>query len=359
MATLRKRVSRVSRVSLRSLPNFSGVGSILEDLRAVVEGEIMSTHPAVQEIFSSANTVHLRPSVWDVALFMAYTPLGRGTNAAVILPLMLTMFLQISFTCVVVLFIMNSEDAPWTLTEGFETWRQSVGNETLKAVCQLDGSLTTSFRQQQTYDTYSTYTLSLFGEGHGLHSAGPFTCFLVCCAWTLTVLQVLGGVMDKVLSVYHLTDFRYKVMELQVFQTVRSSGFKILKVPMHRGTWFFSISVIEGVIGVLLLMAGITWLVTTKEIVELLLNSVALAYIMDLDELIYSVLIPVKLATMMRLLEPLPAKWPMVVPVRSMTLMILSIPCVVTSLYFINMQLEESIILQETLCPPALVALFD
>merc|ERR1719284_1293334 len=254
---------------------------------------------------------------------------------------------------------MDSEEAPADLVDAFETWRLSASPTVIKEVCTSSASLTTSFRQQQTFDVYSTYTNNLFGEGYGLYCAGPFTCFLVCCAWTLTVLKVFGGIMDKVLSIYHITDASSDVMELQVFQTVRAQGFKILTIPAQRAGWFFCVSMAEGTIAVVLLMAGIRWLVTTKEIVELLLNSVALAYIMDLDELIFSVLIPVKVCAMVRLLEPLPAKWPMVVPVRSMTLMILSIPCVVTSLYFINMQLEESIILQETLCPPALVALFD
>jgi len=334
-----------------SIHMFSAVNNVLADLRNVVEGEIMGAHPAVQELFESANTVRLEESVWDVALFTFYTPMGRATNYAVILPILLTMFLQVCFTCVVVLFIMDSEDAPSDLIDAFEAWRLTADSTVIADVCKSNASLTTSFRQQQTYDVYRTYTFNTLGEGYGLHCAGPFTCILVCCAWTLTVLEVLGKIMDKVLSIFHLTDFRSDVMELQVFQTVRSSGFKILTIPLHRAAWFLFICISEGVIGVLLLMAGIQWLVSTTEIVELLLNSVALAYIMDLDELIYAVFIPVKVCTMMRLLEPLPARWPIFVPVRSLFLACVGAPCVAVAVYLIDAQLQDSVVLRETLCP--------
>eukprot|EP00450_Noctiluca_scintillans_P024137 CAMPEP_0194533962 /NCGR_PEP_ID=MMETSP0253-20130528/71967_1 /TAXON_ID=2966 /ORGANISM="Noctiluca scintillans" /LENGTH=140 /DNA_ID=CAMNT_0039379561 /DNA_START=32 /DNA_END=451 /DNA_ORIENTATION=+ len=140
---------------------------------------------------------------------------------------------------------MNSEDAPLEVLDDFVIWRLSAGPEVINAVCTFNASLTTSFRQQQTYDTYRTYTDNNLGEGYGLYCAGPLTCILVCCAWTLTVLKVLGGIMDKVLSIYHVSDFSASHMELQVFQTVRSSGFKILTVPAHRAVWFFCITVVE------------------------------------------------------------------------------------------------------------------
>lgn len=329
----------------------SGVAGILSELRAIVEGEIFGTHPAVKEIFESANTVRLKESVWDASLFLLYSPLGRGTNCTVLVPVILTMFLQMSFTGVVSLFIVNSETSPLMFQSDFQTWFNDADTDVVTAVCSGDASLTSSFLQASTFDIYNTYSGTIFGGGHGLHSAGPFTCFLVCCAWILTVLQEFGQVMDKLLGVWNTTDRSVQVMELQIFQTSNSSGFSILAIPPHRAAWFIFITSVECVVAVFLLIAGIRWLVSTTEIVELLLNGVALSYIMDLDELIYNVFIPMKLSTLMALLEPLPANWPMIVPVRSLVLAVGCVGIIVTSLVLILSQLEDAVIVRDTLCP--------
>ena len=69
-----------------------------------------------------------------------------------------------------------------------------------------------------------------------------------------------------------------------------------------------------------LVVAGVQLLSTTTDIVELLLNGVAIAYIMDIDELTYHVLVPAKVRTMITTMNPLKTKWTMNVPVRSLVL---------------------------------------
>uniref|UniRef100_A0A7S1FFH3 Uncharacterized protein n=1 Tax=Noctiluca scintillans TaxID=2966 RepID=A0A7S1FFH3_NOCSC len=101
----------------------------------------------------------------------------------------------------------------------------------------------------------------------------------------------------------------------------------------------------------LLLGAGIEWLVSTTEIVELLLNGVALAYIMELDELFYNVFMPRKLSTLMSLLEPFPANWPLGVPVRSLVLGCAAVVVTVITLVLIQLQLDNVVIVRDVLCP--------
>uniref|UniRef100_A0A7S1AQA9 Uncharacterized protein n=1 Tax=Noctiluca scintillans TaxID=2966 RepID=A0A7S1AQA9_NOCSC len=334
-----------------TIPAIQGFSNALGELSVVVQGKMLGFDAPVQEIFDSADVVSLKESVWDVALFVFYTPLGKGTNFAVMAPLLLTIFLQVSLTCVVVLFIKSADEEPPDLIDQFTRWRASASPDMISAVCYEDWSFATSFRQQQAFDTYSTYTENVFGQQYGLHSAGPTTCFLVCITWTLTVLKVLGGVMDKALGVYHLTHMKSTDMELQAFETERSSGVRILTIPPKRAAWFFCIALGEVAIGFLLLIAGIQWLVATEGISDLLLNSVALGYIMDLDELIYCVLTPTKCCTMLQVMEPLPMHWPIIVPVRNLVLTFVGIPSVAVALFLINRELNDLIVLIETLCP--------
>jgi len=329
----------------------ASVNGILSELRAIVRGDIFGTHPAVKEIFEKANTTRLKESVWDVSLFLLYSPLGRGTNCSVLLPVILTTFLQLSFASVVVLFIVNSEAGPLSLQSDFSAWFNNSEASEVMAVCSGDASLKSSFLQANAYDTYLTYSDTILGGSHGLHSAGPFTCVLVCSAWILIVLQELGEVLDKLLGVWNRTDRRCRVMELQVFQTPTSSGFNVLSIPPHRTAWFMFINFVECCIAILLLVAGLRWLVSTTEIVELLLNGVALSYVMEIDERIYSVFIPRKLSTLMSLLEPLPANWPVRIEIRNVILAVGAFVAIGVTLTLIDGHLKEVIITRDTLCP--------
>lgn len=339
--------SRFARGSVRQ--SFASVGNILSDLRHIVQGEILGAHPAVKEIYRKAHTVQLKDSVWDVTLFIFYRPLGRGTNMSVVIPLLLTIFLQVSFLCVVVVCIVRKEDTPGSLITDFSEWRHLSDLAVQQAVCNKDASLSTSFMQASTFDTFDSYSEELL-EGHRI-LAGPFTSWIVCSAWVLTILKEVGGVLDKSLGVLQCTRLKCKVLELQVFQTAISSGFKVLSLPPHRCAWFFAICLIQSVIALSLLIAGLEWLVATTEIVDLLLNGVALSYIMDLDELIYNVFIPTKLSTLIHLLDPLPARWDCTLPLRGIFLFFVGVAGLVGTSYLIWGHLEATTAVRDALCP--------
>lgn len=180
--------------------------------------------------------------------------------------------------------------------------------------------------------------------------AGPFTSLLVCSAWVLTILKEVGGVLDKSLGVWQRTRLDSTAVELQLFQTTFSSGFKVLTLPPHRCAWFFFVSCIQTVIALSLLAAGLEWLVATTEIVELLLNGVALSYIMDLDELLYYVFIPTKLSTLINLLEPLPARWNCKVPFRGLVLFCIGVAGLIAATVLIFQHLETTLLVRDTLC---------
>uniref|UniRef100_A0A7S1AD67 H(+)-exporting diphosphatase n=1 Tax=Noctiluca scintillans TaxID=2966 RepID=A0A7S1AD67_NOCSC len=83
-----------------------------------------------------------------------------------------------------------------------------------------------------------------------------------------------------------------------------------------------------------LLVAGLQWLGSTTDIVELLLNGVALAYIMEIDELTYNVLVPTKVATLIRRMEPMDVNWPMELPLRSL---LMTVPLTITlTIFMVN-----------------------
>merc|ERR1712127_718346 len=67
-------------------------------------------------------------------------------------------------------------------------------------------------------------------------------------------------------------------------------------------------ALLQVAIAVCLLVSGSLWLVYTPSIADLILNAVALSYVMQCDELIYNVMVPSKVKTMIRAMEPLALK---------------------------------------------------
>lgn len=85
------------------------------------------------------------------------------------------------------------------------------------------------------------------------------------------------------------------------------------------------------------------------------MNSVALSYIMDLDELIYNVFIPSKLATLIHLLEPFPVNWDCtVLSLRGTVLFGVGIVGIFASLSLIFDHLETVTTVRDALCPSEL-----
>lgn len=128
----KQEVTNLTSIKPLTTPRYStgDARKLLSELRAIVKGDIFAAHPAVRDILESANTVRLQESVWDVSLFLLYSPLGWGSNCSVLVPVMLTIFLQLSFAVVVVLFSVNSETDPRlsrVISHG--------GSKTLTAMC--------------------------------------------------------------------------------------------------------------------------------------------------------------------------------------------------------------------------------
>jgi len=84
----------------------------------------------------------------------------------------------------------------------------------------------------------------------------------------------------------------------------------------------------------------------------LLLNGIALAHIMQIDELTYRVLVPTKLDTLIKRLNPNAVDWSMSLPKRSV---LLSIPlCVINVIVYTQLVLPHAnsvVTVERALCP--------
>lgn len=270
----------------------------------------------VNRLFNEANTVRLKDTVWHATLFLLYPPLGFGTNFMILNCFLINLLIQISFTYMVVFHVSIRGDDLEVMTDSFALWRLDQDSSAVSNVCNANFSIGSHYRQMESNELFVTYLGS--GDFRGLLSPGAFLCLTVSAAWILHVLDVIGEVVDELLSVWHITWKTCEIMEM----TMSQNNFTLEKIPRHRSLWFAVAGVLQISIAVALLVSGLNWLSLTNDIVELMLNGVALAYIMEMDELLFRVLAPTKLKTIFRKTEPLFGKWSMAWPVRSLFLTI-------------------------------------
>lgn len=320
-----------------SVATYASKGTFFNAIRHLLTAEVFDEE-AVSVMFKEANTTKVKESAWDLTLFIFYPPLGLGPNIMVLLCVSFNSLLQLSFTYLVAGFIAFSNENLGDLAVDFEKWRDAASSGVQAAVCESSFSWGSDYKQLDTYVTFKEYTT---------HRAGLILCVAVCAAWSLSVLKVVGEVLDQVKALWYLADRDCKIMEISVVD----KGFLLERLPTHRFGFYVVMCSIELLIACTLLVAGIVWLGSTTDIVELILNGAALAYIMDIDELIYHVLVPTKLSALIRLMRPLAVNWSMAVPARSL---LLSIPFVVIVAVghsiIIRPHLEGVLVVQQALC---------
>jgi len=297
----------------------------------------------VTRMFEEANTIELKGSAWDMTLFMFYHPLGIWTNISVFACVAFNTSLQLAFTYIVNGFIAPSNDDLDELLVGFNQWRNNASQHVQELVCESSFALGSEYRQQETYFKFYDYTSD--GE---LNSPGFILCCAVCAVWSLTVLKPVGELLDQMKATWHLCSSQCTIMEIAVVP----GGFALERIPIARHIFFVLMGCIQLLIAVGLLIAGLRWLGSTNDIVELLLNGVALSYIMEIDELTYSVLVPTKVATLIQRLQPISVGWSMRLPVRTM---LLAVPLMIMMAFVVFTllipHLGSVLAAQDALCP--------
>jgi len=282
-----------------------------------------------------------------VTFFLLCFPVGR--NQRIVLPCVLTAVVQISLGFVIVTL---AEERSISSQSEFVTWRTGTDLEVVRAVCTDDASLSTSFRQASTVKTLTLFTRLLFGEGDGLHSVGPLTSCIVCCTWLLSIVKELVDIMDKLLGVLQHTNRNVDTMELvmspSASQSVSNSTFRLSSITVGRAAWVVCVSVVQGGTAIFLLVAGMEWLMSTTEVKDLFLKVVVLSYMMELDELVYSVFVPQKYSTLVSRLEPFPVKWPR--PLRGLLLVLAGVPVIIGTALGIDAQWKDAVAIRDTLC---------
>ncbi|CAE7660819.1 unnamed protein product [Symbiodinium sp. CCMP2456] len=253
--------------------------------------------------------VHFEESAWNIPLVLGLADVGWFDNVFAVLLVLLNLLMQGSFTQ-----ILLSE---YFMGEPFETrvqsaidWRTSIahdsryldlaGTSLVSRVCAGDGSLILSTVQATLIEQINDFLgLQATEFDFNFWQPGTLLCMLCILLWSLCVYK----------------EFRKIWHALEAATTIpKASATDFRDNTIHCLSWGRALAllityIIRAGIASVLLVAGILWLARTTSIEELMLNSVALNAILDVDEFLFEGMTPIKIQHAIRSVEPISVKY--------------------------------------------------
>lgn len=230
----------------------------------------------IQGALEEAVTYQLQETVWDAAILIGM-PLSLGVFDSLILGFAVFMQCVIQTLLCVIVIDLESEN-----TRGVREARHSV--DCLGRLGEFQA----------------------FMEG-GL---GPMLSCLMIMTWTMCVLKEFRHVGDFVMAVWNLP--RTNHTRLDVHE--RTGRIMILQISCWRLALVTISGALQFTIASTLLVLGSMWLASTVVLTDLLLNGVALQFIMEIDELVFHVFCSAKIKTITLGLHPLQLPKRLVLP---------------------------------------------
>eukprot|EP00747_Dinoflagellata_sp_TGD_P116018 gnl/TRDRNA2_/TRDRNA2_172274_c0_seq25.p1 gnl/TRDRNA2_/TRDRNA2_172274_c0~~gnl/TRDRNA2_/TRDRNA2_172274_c0_seq25.p1 ORF type:complete len:555 (+),score=100.43 gnl/TRDRNA2_/TRDRNA2_172274_c0_seq25:84-1748(+) len=271
---------------------------------AVKGGEAVMTFEHVREKFLSSSTNSLESSVWDAALFIGVDIVGTGSS------LMTAVALSINVVCQIFFCIMATDPMIRDMRvnqKDVKKWRETVAHSRpwhdpmmrasmVSRVCSDDGSLTVGSTQKDTVHDILLYQDVYFGL-----PVGVLLCTFVVFIWYLTMCQEFVSIWKHLYS-YSQLPKRWGSTRFAL--SGDSITIKCLSYP--RAFFICLLLLLRAGIAGNLLYAGSVWLSRTYSVPDLVLNGAALAFILDIDELLFDTLVPRGAENLVQQLDELP-----------------------------------------------------
>mmetsp|Transcript_866 Transcript_866/g.2638 ORF Transcript_866/g.2638 Transcript_866/m.2638 type:complete len:847 (-) Transcript_866:23-2563(-) len=262
----------------------------------------------VRQLEDASEEVELEASMWDSAVFVGTSVAGRGASVLMVILVLFNICLQGFFA-----FIISSlgDDSP--ITDGdvdqLRWWRRNVGQsakyynaakgETMaRRVCDGDFGVEASGVQAELHQTLNDY-LGDYGHknAHDNSSKGPgiSLCMLAVSLWIMTVFVDARGALDTLTALWVLPRGRRSEVRL-----THDGQIVIEKLSRKRFVFVAFIQLIRLVIGAILIWNGSLYLAHTIDVGELILNAIALEFVLRVDELIYACFAPMRIRMLVK-----------------------------------------------------------
>ena len=229
----------------------------------------------------------LEGSVWDATLLCGTPALGLGATAFIALLIVLNLLIQGVFVGIVSEAFTEKVYTESSL-QSLRLWRRNIAHDvknmdplTQKSmalrVCELEPGLSQSASQMSQYQALDAYVSG---------NIGPIMCTLAIICWILSVSREVNRCVDFAHCVLVLPRNDHTAVS-RTEGVVRVTSVSTMRVAIVLAGLACRVTV-----AVLLLCFGIIFLINTIGLGDLLLNAVALEFVISIDELIFDALAP-------------------------------------------------------------------
>lgn len=273
-------------------------------------------------------------SVWDAAVFIGHDSVGTGVSAILALLWALNIVMQGTF-CVLVFEYMSAADITTKTLDHLLTWRVTVAHDINYADIVMRRSMVADMCEDNAQAQLHMSATQASWHATIVNFRGPageWLMYLAQALWICTVLRELTAACNfgsALLCLNHGHKTRIVVTEssddsvneehTEISSIVRTpSGsmeallalMVVVRVKsittMRLWGCVVLIAFFRFAMGVMIGVAGILYLSKTNVKEDLVLNAIALEFIMGIDELLFAVFAPRRMQTLMMNLEALP-----------------------------------------------------
>ncbi|CAJ1383315.1 unnamed protein product [Effrenium voratum] len=241
-------------------------------------------------------------NVWDAVICFGHQSIGWGSSMVLLFLLGLTIFIQLVF-CYMVFTSFTENPFEESSVTALRFWRidiahqvSQVSKNTLVSLaartCEFDKSLATSFSEKEIAE-------NVFEYGFSAMSTGFIMCCLALVAWFSTIIAEFGK----------LFSFTLGLMEIPrghtLFHLEDDDQIVLVRLSRKRKTFILTTVLIRAGLQGILLWYGTVYLVYTETVQDLLLNAVALKFVLEVAELMFDAFAPRRSRSFLENLRPL------------------------------------------------------
>jgi len=326
-----------------------------------MRGNLDPEKEVTKKVLDRCDMVTVSESVWDACLFIGLGCVGTGVSAVLMLVYILNLCLQVGFTAVVYTTLVEDPLGPETMDDILR-FHLGVAHSAKFA----NSVFYTSMISQMCGEDHSLHTAalqaSLFGDLSAFGDGGVYLCVLSQIAWlVLTMVEINDswnfmlalwsvprGESTKIFLAHNMEDgFLHDKLEKITVVT------RLVALKRERCLAMFLFVVAPRLlIAIVLGITGSLYLSLETDQQELILNVVALTFVVSLDEELYKGFVPRRARVALANMEPLRVETFRIAPSAPSLLKMGCVACAVliVSLTMIGPLFENLSLAQDILC---------
>jgi len=262
----------------------------------------------MQEELNEMVEVVFEESVWDSSTFVFMSGIGIDQSLLTLFCFLCNTFIQM-LTCIVLGYYLVENPLSSDKIEGLERWRTSEGHSfrttdplnlhsLVSRVCGQDYGLSIATSQRDLYEDMDMYTTKFMGA-----AAGGWLCVVAMAIFAMYIAVEMRKTVNYILAICTIPRG-----PMTLVKRTDAGSLRLCAITPVRLGWCGVIAIIRVTVAAALLIPGSLWLCYTMKMETLMLNASALGFVLDIDETIFALASPLRIAGLLRTLDPIPLR---------------------------------------------------